>query len=256
MSAIVTTATARYNDARARAVEWLTAWDAQGLHRTATDGDEAGALWLAREAAALGIASASEVFTLVRVDPVACYLELDGERISGVPAFDTPATGADGVAGNLSLGGSERGILVAELTPGSVYSGEYDKLQRGPAHRALVILCTGMRPGIGLLNAERFRAPYAAPTIHLSSEAYAAPTIHLSSEAREAVLAGASRGAAARLVTQNRYLPATARNVVVTIRGRAPSSPPLVVMPRAVPGGNRPPSGVAGSSAGSKHSAL
>jgi hypothetical protein len=30
--------------------------------------------------------------------------------------------------------------------------------------------CIGARPGMGLLNAERFRHPYGAPTIHVSSE--------------------------------------------------------------------------------------
>ena len=37
-------------EAKARAVTWLTAWDSQGVHRTGTAGDEAGARWLAAEA--------------------------------------------------------------------------------------------------------------------------------------------------------------------------------------------------------------
>jgi hypothetical protein len=36
--------------ARQRAARWLAAWDAQGIHRTATGGDNAGADWLAQEA--------------------------------------------------------------------------------------------------------------------------------------------------------------------------------------------------------------
>src|SRR6266481_8771251 len=71
---------------------------------------------------------------------------------------------------------------------------------------------------MGLLNAERFRNPYGVPAIHVSSEA------------REIVLAGAAHAAPARVVAENRYLPVTARNVVVTIRGRNHSSSPLVVM--------------------------
>ena len=43
------------DDAKARAVTWLTAWDSQGVHRTGTAGDEAGACWLADEAAGLGV---------------------------------------------------------------------------------------------------------------------------------------------------------------------------------------------------------
>ena len=93
------------DEAKARAVTWLTAWDSQGVHRTGTAGDEAGARWLADEAAGLGVEVASEKFTLYRLEPVACYLELDGERISGVPLFDAPATGAEGLTGTLTLSG-------------------------------------------------------------------------------------------------------------------------------------------------------
>jgi hypothetical protein len=60
------------DDANARAVTWLTAWDSQGSHRTGTTGDDAGARWLEHEAAALGAEVANEVFTLDRLDPVAC----------------------------------------------------------------------------------------------------------------------------------------------------------------------------------------
>jgi hypothetical protein len=207
-----------FDDAKARAVEWLTAWDSQGVHRTGTAGDEAGALWLAREAAGLGVEVASEAFALDRLDPFACYLELDGERISAVPAFDAPPTEANGVTGALSLSGHDEAILVAKLAPQSVYTGEYDRLRRDTAHRALVIVCAGARPGMGLLNAERFRHPYGAPTIHVSSEA------------GETVLVGPARAASARVVAESRYVPAAARNVVVAIRGSRRSSPPVVVM--------------------------
>jgi hypothetical protein len=207
-----------FNDAKARAVAWLSAWDSQGAHRTGTTGDEAGALWLAHEAAGLGVEVTTELFELDRLDPVACYLELDGERIPAVPAFDASPTGGDGLTGTLSLGGHDQAILVATLPPQSVYSGEYERLRRDTAHRALVIVCSGARPGMALLNAERFRHPHGAPTIHVSSEA------------SEVVLAGASRAAPSRVVAESRYVPATACNVVVAISGSKRSSPPVLVM--------------------------
>ena len=207
-----------FDQARARAVAWLTAWDSQGVHRTGTTGDEAGASWLAHEAAGLGIEVGSEVFEFDRLEPLACYLELDGERIPAVPAFDAPSTSANGVAGALSLSGHNEAIVVAKLTPRSVYTGEYEKMRRDTAHRALVIVCTGERPGMGLLNAERFRNPYGAPAIHVSSEA------------SETVLSGAARAAPARVIAENRYVRATARNVVVRVAGSRRGSPPVVVM--------------------------
>jgi len=204
--------------ARARAVAWLTAWDSQGAHRTATSGDEAGAVWLEQEAAGFGVGVGTEVFELDRLDPGACYLELDDERISAVPVFDAPAAGANGVTGTLSLSSRDEATVVAKLTPRSVYTGEYERLRRDAAHRALVIVCAGELPGMGLLNAERFRNPYGAPAIHVSSEA------------SETVLSGAARAAPARVIAENRYVPATARNVVVRVAGSRRGSPPVVVM--------------------------
>jgi hypothetical protein len=122
------------------------------------------------------------------------------------------------MTGTLSLSGHDQAILVAQLSPRSVYTGEYERLRRDTAHRALLIVCTGDRPGMGLLNAERFRHPYGAPTIHVSSDA------------SDVVLADATRAAPARVVAESRYIPAAARNVVVAIRGSRPSSPPVVVM--------------------------
>jgi hypothetical protein len=210
------------DEAKARAAAWLTAWDSQGHHRTGTSGDEAGGLWLAHEVAGLGVSVTTEVFQLNRLDPVACYLELDNDRISAVPIFDAPATDANGLTGPLSLSERENAILVAQLSPRSVSTGEYDRLRRDSAHRALVIVCTGARPGMGMLNAERFRNPYGAPAIHVSSEA------------SEAVLSGAARAADARVVSESRYSPASARNVVVVIRGsRRPSTPVVVMTPRS-----------------------
>ena len=115
-----------FDEAKARAAAWLSAWDSQGVHRTGTTGDEAGARWLTHEAVALGAEVASEVFTLDRLDPVACYLELDGERIPGVPMFDAPATGAEGVTGTLTLSGHEDGILIAKVEGQEIFleSGE------------------------------------------------------------------------------------------------------------------------------------
>src|SRR6516164_3016881 len=139
-----------FEEAKARAVTWITAWDSQGPHRTGTAGDEAGARWLAHEAAALGVEATSEVFKLDRLEPVACYLELDGERIPGVPAFDAPGTGADGVTGALSLSEHDEAILVMRLSPRSVYTGEYKRLRRDCASR-LVIACSGGTSGMGLL---------------------------------------------------------------------------------------------------------
>jgi hypothetical protein len=110
------------------------------------------ARWLAHEADVLGVEVTSEVFALDRLDPAACHLELNGEHIPGVPAFDPPATGVNGVTGTLSLREQDEAILVAKFSTWSVYAGEYERLRRDTAHRALVIICArpGMRAGVSL----------------------------------------------------------------------------------------------------------
>jgi hypothetical protein len=206
------------DDPEQRAAAWLQAWDAAGTHRTGTAGDAAGAAWLVQAAASVGAAAATEEFALDRIDPVAAYLEVDGTRFDGVPVFDAPATGADGITGRLGDAGSDAAIAVASLSPHAVYSGEYRALRNSSVHAGLVILCQGVEPGLALLNAEQFRQPYGAPAIHLPSEAGGA------------VLAAVARGATARLVAQYDRRPARAANVVVTIGGRDPQRPSLVVM--------------------------
>src|SRR5437763_11141081 len=87
-----------------RAAAWLAAWDGQGIHRTGTAGDAAGAAWLAGEVNALGLDPQIEAFALDRLDPIGAFVEIGGERIGnerigGVPLFDAPATGPEGIAG-------------------------------------------------------------------------------------------------------------------------------------------------------------
>jgi hypothetical protein len=199
-----------------RAAAWLRAWDSQGIHRTATAGDQAGVDWLIEKAAGLGAAPSVEKFALDRLDPMDAHLEFDGVRIPGVPVFDAPATGGDGVAGILGPVGAETSIAVAELSPWG--TADYEELRRKTVRRGVVIVCKGANPGLGLLNAERFRHPYGAPAIHVSSEA------------RDAVLAAAARRAPARLVAVSRRTPAHACNVVVVIPGQDRTRTPVVVM--------------------------
>lgn len=186
-----------------RTESWLIAWDSQGTHRTGTAGDHAGADWLTVAAESLGASVIQERFELDRLDPGDTYLEIDGTRIPGVPVFDAPAT--SGVTGVLGTD-----IAVATLAPGAVYTGEYRRVRKDANHAGLVIVCQGTHPGMGLLNAEQFNTPYGAPAIHVDIPV---PT-----------------GRPARLVSESVRTRASARNVVVTLKGTDPSRAPVVVM--------------------------
>ena len=137
-------------EAELRAAAWLRAWDASGTHRTGTAGDAAGAAWLAQAATALGASVAVEEFALDRIDPIVACLQLGGVRFDGVPVFDAPSTGAGGISGTLGTVGSDAPIAVAELSPHSVYTGEYRAVRDNAAHAGLVIVCQGAQPGLGI----------------------------------------------------------------------------------------------------------
>ena len=191
-----------------RAAAWLRAWDAQGAHRTGTPEDDAGAEWLAREAAALGATVALETFDLSRIDPVSCGVESAGVRIEGVPVFDSPPTGPEGINGP---------IAIVHLSPWAVYTPDYHAIRRASDRAGIVIVCQGAEQGPGLLNAERFREPYGCPAIHVAE---------------------APRGEPTRLVSYYQRTVAEARNVVVTIPGRersrrAGGRPVVVMTPRS-----------------------
>jgi hypothetical protein len=183
-----------------RAAAWLQAWDSQGIHRTGTPEDNAGADWLAREATSLGATASIETFNLSRIDPVSCWIECNGDRIEGVPVFDSPPTGPDGINGPLAL---------VPLSPWAVYTPDYQSMRRASGRTGMVIVCQGAEPGLGLLNADRFREPYGCPAIHIAEMPRSPPM---------------------RLVSYYHRTPAEARNVVVTVPGRYRSRRPVVVM--------------------------
>lgn len=205
-------------EAEDRAARWLRAWDACGIHRTGTAGDHAGAAWLAEAANALGAEVSAERFALERLDPVSAGLHLEDARIDGVPVFDAPSTGAGGITGTLGPAGSAAAIGVTELPPQAVYTGQYRALRESAAHAGLVIISQGSHPGLGVLNAEQFRAPYGCPALHVSSEA------------REAVWSAATRRVTGRLVAHSAHVPTHASNIVVSLAGRDRTRRPLVVM--------------------------
>ena len=203
-------------EAEARAAAWLKAWDSQPDHRTATAGDEAGAAWLEREAAALGVSVSSETFRLERVDPKAAWVEVDGERIAGEILFDGLTTGPDGL--RAKAGDGAGGIAVLPLPPSVVYGADFARMRRASKHAAQIIVTLGGAPGLAPLNAENFREPFGPPAVQVSSVQ------------RERLVAAMARQAELRVVAHAVRTPAEARNVVVTVRGRDPTRPPIVVM--------------------------
>jgi len=203
----------------ARAAAWLAAWDGHEIHRTATAGDAQGAAWLAGEARAMGANVAIETFALDRLDPTAAFVELEGVRYPGVAMFDAPDT-PDGRVHALAneLGKGEGLIGVGEMSPLAVYSPEFLRMRRESKHWVIVLITKGGGPGLALLNAESFRKPYGPAVLQVPSEQ------------RDLLMGAIRRGAALRVVTRSTRTRTEASNIVITIKGRDPARPPLVVM--------------------------
>ena len=218
MTGAATKTMAATEPGEARAIAWLQAWDSQPIHRTATPGDQAGAEWLAGEARALGAQVQTETFALQRLDPGDSFVEIDGARIAGTPMFDAPNTPNGGVGGLASIEAGQGLIHLAAYGPRAVYAPDFVAARRASQAWVWVVPTTGEAPGLALLNAEHFNAPFG-PAI-----------LQVVSSARDSLFAAAKRGAGFRVVVDSRRTAADATNIVITIPGRDRGRPPVVVM--------------------------
>lgn len=152
----------------------IEAYDAQGNHRTATEVDRRSGEWLAAQVRQLGVKPVLEPFALNRVDLRSCYLRIADRRIDAVPLFDAGFTGAQGVKGVLGPLGSDAEIALVESEPPRLANTEppqRDHIEeaRRSTHRGVVVLTRGSKPGLFLLNANRFSTPAGPPMLQISS---------------------------------------------------------------------------------------
>ena len=221
-------ADARSRPAPAESVEQrvervLREYDAQGIHRTGTDVDSACARWLAEEARRLGAESALEAMPVDRIDVRECYAEIAGQRIEGVPLFDCGVTGPEGLPGKLMPAAhgerTEVGFWL-DTMPDAAGGKEFLEHRRSSQQRGLIAVTGGPRwnldPGLALLNAESYEAPFGAPVVQVSSEARA--------------LVESAAGSEVRIMSHIERKRVEAFNTIASVRGKEASLPPLVVM--------------------------
>ncbi len=200
----------------------IAAYDAQGEHRTGSAVDAGSALWLARELAARGLDAELEHFSLERFLPGRAELELAGESLPGIAAFDGGTTDEEPIAGRLGPLGSDAELGVARVAPavrGAALEA-FERSRREGRHRALVALPErgALQPELALMNAESFAKPGGVPVLQLAGA-------HT-----ERVEAAVAARTPARLFAAGTRETARAANVVARIAGREPSAAPLVVM--------------------------
>jgi hypothetical protein len=202
--------------ARARAAETIRGYSAEGFHRTATAVDRASGDRLLALAKSAGVAASLEPFELSRVDPVAAFLEIDGQRIDGLPMFDGAFTNADGVSGAIGAIGGGRPIAFARIAPNAEVA--LRKIRDASPHRAIVAVTMGGKAGLCPVNAASFTAPFGPPVMQVGSEHLA--TVELA----------AASGRDVRVVAQVSRRTEAAVNVVGEVRGVQPGLSPVCVM--------------------------
>jgi hypothetical protein len=205
---------------RDRAARLVAAFDAQGVHRTATPVDRASGQRLRQIAANAGADAALVPFRLERVDVRRAELTVGSAHIDGLPLFDGGFTADAAVAGRLGLPGPDADIALVTLDQAAIGSeGEsLASLRRHAGLRAIVAVTAGGTPGLAPSNARAFTEPYGVPVLQVGSE-------------HQALLRqAAADGREVSLVASVTRTPSEAFNVVATVKGRAPELPPIVVM--------------------------
>ena len=188
-------------------------YDAQGWHRSGTEVDHASARWLAEQVSGCGLEPELERFDLSRVDPELAHVEIDGQRIEGVPLFDGGFTGPDGVRGRTELLGSDAEIGVVDV--GSDPQAGYMEARRA-GNQTAILAVTPTGPGVALRNAVDFLTPFGPPVLQIGSEA------------REQLTEHARHGSEAHVVVSVTRTPAESFNVTSRIPGRDNSLAPVV----------------------------
>lgn len=204
------------DEVEARAADAIRAYSAEGHHRTATPVDRASADALLARARATGATPSLEPFELSRVDVATAYLQVQGQRIEGLPMFDGAFTGADGVSGAIGPIDGNQPVAWTRIAPNG--EAALRRVRQGSRHAAIVVATMGGKPGLCPVNAGWFSEPFGPPVLQVSSEQLGA------------LEAAAAANTPVRVVAQATRQRAQAVNVVAEIRGSNPSLTPVCVM--------------------------
>jgi hypothetical protein len=208
-------------DMTARLKGIFKSWDDIAEHRTGTPGDLATADWLADEIRARGATPLLESFTFERRIFRSAFVEVDGERIDGVPLYDGGYTEAPITAELAPLDG-ETGIGVCDFVPYEAHALTQPMMQarRTATHAAIVAISVAPppSPAPSLLNAESYQRPYGPPVLQVGMK-------H-----RERLMAAAERKLTATFAIEREKQPGLGVNVLTSIPGADPSLTPVIVM--------------------------
>ncbi len=198
----------------------IRGWDALEDHRTGTAGDQQTATWLAEQVRNAGGRALLDEFALERRVPGPASVA-DGEHVAqGLPLFDGPLRGATAVRGRAGWPAPGANIAVVRFESNQPNRDLHACRLATSGPTAIVAVAAGeqVEPGLAVLNAESFLAPYGPPVLQVATAAGA--WLDAAADGHRELTVSAPLSAE----------PATASNVRVEFPGRDAGLAPLVVM--------------------------
>ncbi len=202
----------------------VAAFDSSGIHRVGWPGDFTSGEWLAAEARAAGAEVSRMPVAVNRTLVEETYIECAGQRIDGLPMYDSPPTGQAGITGSLCANGGASPIGYLDLPPNSasIKNMRFEIIRRETKHAALVVATRVTGESLAPINAQYFDAPFGPPVVLVAG----ANAAQLETWARE--------DAPLKLVSVHRREPIGSYNIVAHVAAQTNMSvsPLIVVTPR------------------------
>ncbi len=198
----------------------VAAFDASGIHRVGSAGDLASGAWFESEAVKSGAEVSRMAVPIQHALVDEAYLECAGQRIDGLPMFDSPSTG--GVSGALCASGGKGAIGYAEFPPNaaSIKGQPLEQLRRATNHAALIVATRVTGDSLAPINAQYYNTPFGPPVLQVAGMHHAFLAEH------------AAKNTPVKLVSAYRRAAAASFNIAASARSETSASPLAVVTPR------------------------
>ncbi|MEO7729262.1 MAG: hypothetical protein ABIS45_18575 [Burkholderiales bacterium] len=205
------------------AAQLVSAFDVSGIHRVGTPGDFASGEWLEGEAVATGAAVTRMPVAVNRTVVHEAYIDCAGQRIDGLPMFDSPPTSETGIQGAFAANGSAGDVGYLDLPPNSasIKHMKFETIRRETQHAALVVATRVTGESLAPINAQYFDAPFGPPILLVAGAHHAL----LEAQARN--------NAAVKIVSAHRREKTQSYNIAARVAsGNSAAAPLAVVTPR------------------------
>ena len=143
-------------------------FDLSGVHRASTPGDYASGEWLCSQAREGGVEISKMHVDLPRTVVDEAFVELAGQRIDGLPMFDSAPVAR--IRGTLGPCGEACDVGYLDLPPNSasIKGMRLEEIRRASKHKALVVATRVTGESLAPINAQYFDKPFGPPVLMIA----------------------------------------------------------------------------------------